>query len=143
MPRWKPHRAQFITGRPIPVESRPMIRRLSIVSVLILLAPTGPGAGAADPPTPEQAALDPLGEVAGWYQSIASLEQGETSPGEVLFRDSVNRTSRQALELTFEYARAEAARAAGSPGRATAVMGFPGRRAKDRQIHVDQTPTSG
>ena len=49
------------------------------------LAVTGWRAGAADAPPParEREVLAHLTEVAGWYQHVRSLEQGQPTPGEV------------------------------------------------------------
>jgi small-conductance mechanosensitive channel len=110
-----------------------MIRRFLIVTVLVIVAACAPSAGAAEPPTREQEVLSHLSEVAAWYQHVVSLEQGQASPGEVLFRDAVGRTSRQALDQGFEFARAEAARAeaarangGGGPTTAPATAGAAG-----------------
>jgi len=85
------------------------------------LAVTAWHAGAADAPPParEREVLGHVTEVAGWYQHVRSLEQGQPTPGEVLIRDATGRTSRQVLDVTIEFARAEATRAEATRAEAT------------------------
>jgi small-conductance mechanosensitive channel len=77
---------------------------------------------AAGPADHAHDVLAHVNDVATWYQRAVSAEQGAPVPGEALYRDATRRASRQVLDLTFEYARAEAARvapagAASQPGR--------------------------
>ena len=97
-----------------------MTRRWSTV-LGFSLAVTAWSAGAADAPPParEREVLGHVTEVAGWYQHVRSLEQGQPTPGEVLIRDATGRTSRQVLDVTIEFARAEATRAEATRAEAT------------------------
>jgi hypothetical protein len=87
-----------------------MTRPLAVTLLLLLAFAQPLAAAAGGAPAREQDVLDCLGDMAAWHQRIVSAEPGDADPGEVLFRDAVSRTSRQALDLAFEYARAEAAR---------------------------------
>jgi small-conductance mechanosensitive channel len=81
-------------------------------------------AGQADRP---HEVLAHVNDVAAWYERAVSAEQGPAVPGEALYRDATRRASRQVLDLTFEYARAEAARAA-SAGSSPSSQPGRGRR---------------
>ena len=83
------------------------LRRVACALILIALVPTG--AAAADAPKPEDPIRGYLDRTADWYRRVAALGQSPVNSQEVLFRDTVRQTSRQAVGLGFDFGRAEAA----------------------------------
>lgn len=78
--------------------------------LLAFLFARGPrfAAYAAAPVNPGDDLIEFLNYTIQWYQNVVSFSQGQVTSPEVLFRDTVTQTSRQALQLGFVYGNHEA-----------------------------------
>jgi small-conductance mechanosensitive channel len=65
--------------------------------------------GVAAGPAPEQIILQYLDQTIDWERAVKSLDQAPISTQDVVYRETVHQTARQALQLGFQAARAQAA----------------------------------
>jgi len=106
-----------------------MIRALAAVVAIGVVGFAGLSRGAdapAPPPSREREVVNHLNEMAAWYERVVSAEQGTGSSRDVLFRDAVSHSSRQALDQAFEFARAEAVRLSTAAAVGSQPAGSPG-----------------
>jgi len=98
--------------------------RAGIASVLLIaaaivgsLSPV-PARGASPPATSIQASdvVAHLEQTIGWYRRISTDEPSTGVPGDILFREATQQNSTKALQLAFDFARAEAAILGSNPG---------------------------
>jgi small-conductance mechanosensitive channel len=85
-----------------------------IASVLLIAAASlspVPARGASPPATSIQASdvVAHLEQTIGWYRRISTDEPSTGVPGDILFREATQQNSTKALQLAFDFARAEAA----------------------------------
>jgi small-conductance mechanosensitive channel len=78
--------------------------RLSLILALTVICLTAIAAG----PSPEQIILHYLDETIDWERAITALDQTPISTQDVVFRETVHTTARQALQLGLQAARAQA-----------------------------------
>jgi small-conductance mechanosensitive channel len=88
-----------------------MVERILVRAWLAVVAGAALSPDAlAQAASPDQAALQYLNQTVDWYRDLNALDAAALRAEEVLFRESVSRTSRQALNVAFDFARAEADR---------------------------------
>ena len=109
-----------------------MILRKALLPVLILLAAAFMGQAAskkssktAPPPTKVQAqdVIEHLELTIAWYRGVAAAEQLTGVPTDLVVRDTTLQRSLQALQLAFDFGRAEAAFLAAEKRAAAASAG--------------------
>lgn len=101
-------------------------RHLRILFIAILLLPglssraaDDAPKGAANLPSPQQV-IDYLKQTIDWHHHLTVEEQLATDPSDVLFVDGNRQVARQALQLSFDFARAYAPLAPAQPVQGTA-----------------------
>ncbi len=115
---------------------------------LMLLAASGPALRAQRPLT-DQDILGFLNQTVTWYRDVSSVLQSPGGSRDVLFADSLRRGATEALQLAFDFARAQAAIPVTSAPESTAPGGTRGRnlaqaaaaaaqRAQEAQAEIDQ-----
>src|SRR5437588_1478652 len=78
--------------------------------VFIVAALWGGGTAFGAPPAGHgDEILQYLNQTIDWYRRVAAVDQQPVTSEEVVYRETVRETSRQALQLAFGYAKAGAA----------------------------------
>lgn len=84
----------------------PSLRWVAVVLGMMVLALAARG---ASPASPAGDASKHINQTSAWYRQVLYIDQSPTSAQDVLYRDTVREQARQALRLSLDYARAEAA----------------------------------
>jgi len=130
--------------------------RAGIASVLLIaaaivgsLSPV-PARGASPPATSIQASdvVAHLEQTIGWYRRISTDEPSTGVPGDILFREATQQNSTKALQLAFDFARAEAAILGSNPGNSSQPQqpgggGTKSRRGKSRRYKSGRDESRG
>ncbi len=96
----------------------------SIAAAAALLCALAP---AAAPPDRSAEVLKHLEQTIAWYRNTSAVERSAALQNDVLLRETARRTSAQALQRAFAFARAEAALRGADPARTSAPSAEPGR----------------
>src|SRR5579871_2410370 len=80
----------------------------SSFAIAFIVMVFGLTATAADPKSPDQRVMSYLDQTIAWERSIAGLDQAPISTQDVVYRETVHQSARQALQLGFQAARAQA-----------------------------------
>ncbi|HEY8749750.1 MAG TPA: mechanosensitive ion channel family protein [Tepidisphaeraceae bacterium] len=111
--------------------------RWSVAVLLAAVLGAAPGAG----PDPNDYILHYLDQTIDWERGITSLDRAPISTQDVVFRETVHQTSRQALQIGFQAARAQAAALAGTakPASSQPAQTKPGAAGKVDRAKTIQT----
>src|SRR4051812_13246029 len=82
--------------------------RASVLMAFLLASGARYAACAETPVNPGDDLIQFLNYTIQWYQNVVSFSQAPVTSPEVLFREIVTQTSRQALQLSFAYGNREA-----------------------------------
>jgi small-conductance mechanosensitive channel len=93
---------------------------------MIAAAPSSPTTSSAD-------VIAHLEQTIAWYRHVTAVQDSASGSSDVLLRDSSHQASTQALQLAFDFARAEAALISGAMGSPNASTSGPGAGSSNLQ----------
>ena len=85
------------------------MRSAAIVTIALAMLLGSEPALRAQRPLGDEAILDYLNQTVVWYRDVATAVQAPLGSQDALFADALRRSSTQALQLGFDFARAQAA----------------------------------
>src|SRR5437764_9885004 len=82
------------------------VAQIAMLGGVMALAMRAAGQGTAPSAAAQgQEVLDYVNRTADWYRDVAAIDRAWVRSDEVLFREAVGRSSRQALRFGFDYGR--------------------------------------